>query len=145
MAQLTLVWPLGLQGEGTVAHVEKELLREKGVIRYLGDAYHAGATEAEWTMGLPWLGLCRLSLGDYDKARFYLDWTDRVRLNGLLPEAYIPVLEEDELTYAPCDHNPLGWPHALALILRKELMERDAEMKRVDSPLSSAMRLVEKS
>ena len=126
MAQLTLAWPLGFEHEEVILTVERDLLREMGVIRYLGDMYHREAAEAEWTMGLPWLGLCWLTLGQTDKARNYLEWTDRVRLNSLLPEAYLPTSEkEGKRHFEPCDHTPLGWSHALALILRQQLMTLD--------------------
>jgi hypothetical protein len=72
-------------------------------------------------MGLPWLGLCWLVLGDTKKAHFYLDWTDQVRQDILLPEAYVPMGEGKKKKFEVCEHNPLGWSHALALILRQQL------------------------
>ena len=139
LAQLTLVWPLGSPHEETVRLVERELLREKGVIRYLGDEYEALAGEPEWTMGLPWLGLAWLSLGDREKAHHYLEWTDRVRLpNGLLPESYLPKsTSRTRRRFEPCPHTPLAWAHSLALILRQSLHQPDPKETRQETLAAS--------
>lgn len=114
LALLSLVWPLGFQREDVLVAVEQTLLREHGVIRYQGDWYHRNCTEAEWPMGLPWLGLCWFSLGDRIRARRYLDLTERFYQGGYLPECY-------SAGY-PCEHTPLVWAHALTLALRCQLV-----------------------
>lgn len=123
LAQLALVWPLNLSlghdaqwmkgyRRELVAQVESTLVRDDGVLRYLGDQYHHCGSEARWTMGLPWLGLCHLQLGDPVTAMNYLDWTDGLYHEGQLTEAFCGEAAR------PCEHTPLAWSHALSLILR---------------------------
>lgn len=113
LAQLSLVHPLGLREPGIVEQVEEALLRSHGVIRYADDCYHRGAAEAQWTMGIPWLGLCWLRLGDRERARLYRERLDRLYWGDHLPECY-----RDQ---APCERRPLAWAHSLALALRVRL------------------------
>ena len=111
MAQLSLVFPLGMNLPEIVDRVEEQLSRDRGVIRYHRDWYHHHPHgEAEWTMGAPWLGLCYLALGDRDRAKQCLEWTDSLYVRGELPECYIG-------NHA-CEHTPLAWSHAMALALR---------------------------
>ncbi|MDQ0191415.1 glycoside hydrolase family 15 [Alicyclobacillus cycloheptanicus] len=115
-----------------VARVESELLRDRGVIRYKGDQYyrraegeadhaqahtgHPGApgdptghaptdhTEAEWCLGLPWLGLCWFTLGDHARALSYLSRTEQVMTRpGVLPELYYGGTDR------PNPQTPLAW------------------------------------
>ncbi|GLV14849.1 hypothetical protein Heshes_25330 [Alicyclobacillus hesperidum] len=117
LAQLSLVYPYRLLpkqiARAIVQRVENHLLREYGVIRYAGDRYYAdNGREAEWCMGLPWLGLCHATLGNGDAARRYWEWTQRVMTpEGLIPELYLPVQR------MPNENTPLGWAHSLYLIL----------------------------
>ncbi len=63
-------------------------------------------------MGLPWLGLCHAQFGNREKALEYLIRTTRVMSsNTEIPELYIP--ERD----TPNENTPLGWAHALFLVL----------------------------
>jgi len=110
LAQLSLVYPLGFREPGVVEQVEDELLRSHGVIRYAEDRYHRGDSEAQWTLGIPWLGLCWLRLGDRERARIYRDRLDRLYWDEHLPECY--------RDYRPCERRPLAWAHSLALTLR---------------------------
>ncbi|MEK6892154.1 MAG: glycoside hydrolase family 15 protein, partial [Nanoarchaeota archaeon] len=59
LALLSLIYPYNIatkeQRESILKNVEEKLLREKGVLRYLGDQYYNKNGEAQWTMGLPWL------------------------------------------------------------------------------------------
>jgi GH15 family glucan-1,4-alpha-glucosidase len=110
LAQLSLVYPLNMAEPELVEQVENELLRTHGVVRYANDAYHRNGSEAEWTMGIPWLGLCWLRLGDRSKARRYLAMTERVYWGDQLPECYSG--------HGPCEHSPLAWSHSLTLSLR---------------------------
>jgi hypothetical protein len=66
--------------------------------------------EAEWTMGVPWLGLCWHKLGDKARAKEYLKWTDKLYWGDHLPECYTGTI--------PCEHTPLAWSHSLAVALR---------------------------
>ena len=132
LAQMSLVYPFrlyeGEEAQTIIDNIEKYLVRERGVIRYQGDSYYtthvAGLRkqemykyygyEAEWTMGLPWLALCHMELGNYFRAWDYIDRTEGVMLeDGNLPELY----------YAKTNtwngNTPLGWSNAL-YILAKE-------------------------
>jgi GH15 family glucan-1,4-alpha-glucosidase len=140
LAQLSLVYPYrlftGLLGESIVSRVEEMLLRERGVIRYLGDSYYSTleqehgrdkppefyfGTEAEWTFGLPWLSLCHLELGNRDKALEYLKRTEDVMPSpGMLPELFYSG------TADPNPNHPLGWSCAM-YILAKEALASSAK------------------
>ncbi|GMA57822.1 phosphorylase kinase alpha/beta subunit [Alicyclobacillus sacchari] len=117
LAQLSLVYPYRLlpgdMASEIVRRVEQNLLRDRGVIRYAGDRYYADSgREAEWCMGLPWLGLCHATLGNQDEARRYLEWTERVMTPDVrIPELYLSAQG------VPNENTPLGWAHALYLIL----------------------------
>lgn len=132
LAQLSLIYPYNVLNDNNARHIvdqiEKQLLRRSGVIRYKGDSYYASdrsddrtkglgyyfGKEAEWTFGLPWLALCHMQFGDYEKAKMYLDWTEEKMLeDGRLPELYFAGSD---------DYNkncPLGWSNAM-YILAKE-------------------------
>ena len=47
------------QRDRILTNVESLLVRNKGVIRYIGDHYYGWGVdrEAEWTMGFPWLAI----------------------------------------------------------------------------------------
>jgi GH15 family glucan-1,4-alpha-glucosidase len=117
LALLSLVYPYGLLPESVarlvVTQVEDQLVRQRGVIRYHGDKYYAeGGQEAEWCMGLPWLGLCHAQFGNREKALEYLIRTTQVMpSNTEIPELYIPERN------TPNENTPLGWAHALFLVL----------------------------
>src|SRR5690606_27113349 len=98
LAQMSLIYPFrlykGEEAQIIIDNIEKYLVRERGVIRYQGDSYytthHMGLRkqemykyygyEAEWTMGFPWLALCHMDLGNYDKASKYIEQTESVML-----------------------------------------------------------------
>ncbi|MCL6631328.1 MAG: glycoside hydrolase family 15 [Alicyclobacillus herbarius] len=94
LAQLSLVYPYRLlppsMARLLIEQVERQLLRERGVIRYLGDCYYErDGREAEWCLGIPWLGLCWLTVDERDKAAAYLRWTEQIMPEpGVLPESY---------------------------------------------------------
>lgn len=118
MALLTLVWPLGYKQSQLVKNVEEVLLRKRGVARYIGDRYEAnGGQEPAWTMGIPWLGIAYFELGDIEKARYYLEQTEKLYTDEGLPESYV----DDGNA---CIHTPLAWSHAIALVLREKLRNR---------------------
>lgn len=111
LALLSLVYPLEIGGPELVESVEAKLQRDHGVIRYEQDHYHRhDAGEAEWTMGIPWLGLCWNALGDRGRAKRYLGWTEKLYWRRHLPECYTG--------RRPCEHTPLAWAHSLTLALR---------------------------
>jgi hypothetical protein len=120
LALLTLVWPLGddlpiprtTQRE-IVGRVERELLGTRGVVRYRGDAYHAcGGAPPEWTMGLGFLALAWQTLGDDERAGWYLRRLQSTATPvGELPESWCHDPAHDEFY-----NSPLCWSHALHVI-----------------------------
>lgn len=132
LAQLSLIYPFrifnGEEAKTIIRQVEKFLLKERGVKRYLGDSYYSTAKdndrsrplheyyghEAEWTMGLCFLSLCYQRLGNIEMAQKYIEKTESVMLeDGSLPELYFA---ETDL-FGP--NTPLGWSNAM-YILAKE-------------------------
>lgn len=138
LSLLSLIYPYNVvddyQKEQILYKVETLLLRERGVIRYLGDSYystiekshgrhlplgHYYGTEAEWTFGLPWLALVHMSMGNNASAREYLARTEKVMLeDGSLPELYFA--NSDKYN----GNTPLGWANAM-YILAKEMYNKD--------------------
>lgn len=115
MALLTLIWPYGYLRKDILELVEGQLLRKWGVIRHIGDTYEAGGeSEAQWVMGLPWLGIAHLAFGDTEKAQSYLQDTERLYTDNGLPESYLA-------NNQACVHTPLAWSHAMAIVLRAKL------------------------
>ena len=112
LALLSLIYPYNIatkeQRESILKNVEEKLLKEKGVLRYLGDRYYFRNGEAQWTMGLPWLAIIYKKLNKPDKYAFYM----RKTINAMNEKGELP-----ELYYANSDeHNencPLAWSQAL--------------------------------
>lgn len=123
LAQLSLIYPYRLLPADLASHVlsrvEEVLLRERGVARYPGDMYYReGDREAEWCLGLPWLGLCHLVLGDRVRALEYLRRTERAMPRpGAVPELYLAV------SGTPNPNTPLGWAVAMYLQLYDRLSD----------------------
>ena len=130
LALLSLIWPYRVvtpeQRKQILAHLEKKLLRERGVIRYEGDSYYSRlgekhgrekprqfyhGDEAEWTFGLPWLSIIYREMGWHERADHFLDRTFRVQNElGSLPELYYAKSD----TYNP--NTPLGWSVAMFIM-----------------------------
>lgn len=132
MAQLSLIYPHRVYSRDVafqvLERIEQRLLRKNGVIRYIGDSYYSTlemygrynapsfyyGTEAEWCLGLPWLAICCMELGDYEKAEMYIQKTEDVMLeDGSLPELYYAN------TNTPNPNTPLGWANALYLVAKE--------------------------
>lgn len=115
LAQLFLIYPcdiLLLDMENTILHsVETYLLKERGVIRYLGDNYYNYRGEAEWTFGLAYLGIIYYHKKDYKKAKKYYDKIISNASNYKIPELYY------SKTITPNNNTPLGWALALTIEL----------------------------
>jgi len=117
LAQLSLVYPYRLLpmeiSAQLVAAVETHLLRERGVIRYQGDRYFAEVgKEAEWCIGLSWLGLCHWTLGNQQQARKYLLQTEQVMPHhGVIPELY------SAQSLQPNENTPLAWAQSMYIQL----------------------------
>jgi phosphorylase kinase alpha/beta subunit len=139
LAQLSLIYPYkvfsGEDAKHVVNRVEKILLRKRGVIRYLGDSYyalneHLGrhlplnhyiGHEAEWTFGLPWLALCQMELGNFEKAKEYIKRTESVMLeDGSLPELYFA--DSDKYN----GNQPLGWSNAMYILAKEKFNQMNS-------------------
>ncbi|MEM4254259.1 MAG: glycoside hydrolase family 15 protein [Candidatus Woesearchaeota archaeon] len=115
LALLSLIYPYDIvdekQRNAILKNVEEKLLREKGVIRYVGDKYYNKNGEAEWTMGLAWLAIIYKQLGIMDKHKLFLDKT-KAAMNeqGELPELYFANSSEHN------ENTPLGWAQSLFVV-----------------------------
>jgi phosphorylase kinase alpha/beta subunit len=115
MSLLSLIYPYKIvtekQASLILRNVEKELVRNKGVIRYHGDQYyHNGKGEAEWVMGFPWLALIHKQLGNTGKYRQYMRKAKgSMCIKGFAPELYLSG------TKIHNENNPLGWSQSLYL------------------------------
>lgn len=115
MALLSLLYPYNIvtkeQTSAILRNVEEKLVREKGVIRYVGDKYYYKGGEAMWTMGLCWLAIIYKQLNKPDKYAFYMRKTIEV-LNekGELPELYFADGKGHN------ENSPLAWSQALFVV-----------------------------
>ncbi len=115
LALLSLIYPYDVVNEkqrnAILKNVEEKLLRERGVIRYIGDKYYNKNGEAEWTMGLAWLAIIYKKLGIMNKHRFFLEKT-KAAMNGQgeLPELYFAGTSEHN------ENTPLGWAQSLFVV-----------------------------
>ncbi len=118
LAQLSLIYPFNIvtdkQAKQIITNVEKFLVRNKGVIRYVGDQYFHKDGEAEWCFGFPWLAIIYKQMNNIEKYEFYLNKTREVMNHrGEIPELYFANTEEHNVN---C---PLGWAQALHIIAEK--------------------------
>ena len=134
LAQLSLIYPYRVLKGGEVAvvleRVEEYLLRERGVARYHSDSYYSLidnrdlptsaylGKEAEWSFGLPWLALCQLHLGNPEKAKEYIEWTESIMLgDGSLPELYFAGQNKYN------GNTPLGWANSMYILAKEAYLE----------------------
>lgn len=126
LAQLFAIFPFRVFGNEMskiiVKNVEKNLLRRNGILRYQYDSYYStlekqygrglpleayDKTEAEWVFGFGYLALAWMELGDYDKAKYYIEKFESVaNEDGEFPELYMA----DGIPNKNC---PLSWTHAV--------------------------------
>ena len=115
MALLSLIYPYNVVTKGQrdviLKNMEEQLVKEKGVVRYIGDKYYYKNGEAMWTKGLPWLAIIYKKLNKPDKYAFYMRKTmEAMNERGELPELY----------YADGNgHNencPLAWSQAMFVV-----------------------------
>lgn len=115
LALLSLIYPYEIVDEKMrciiLENVEKILLRNNGVIRYLNDQYyHNGLGEARWTMGLPWLAIIHRIIGSTEKYKHYLKLTLEAMNDNLeLPELYYAYSSKHN------ENTPLGWAQSLLI------------------------------
>lgn len=112
MALLSLIYPYNIvtknQAEIILKNVEGRLVKENGVIRYIGDKYHYRNGEAQWTKGFPWLAIIYKKLNKPDRYAFYMRRTLQVmNEKGELPELYYADGKEHN------ENCPLAWSQAL--------------------------------
>jgi len=117
LALLSLIWPYKIvtpkEREQILKNVEEQLVREKGVIRYIGDQYYNNGKEASWTMGFPLLAIIYKQLGKANKYRFYLEKTNSaMNEKGELPELYYGG------TSMHNENTPLAWAMSLLQVAR---------------------------
>ncbi|RFB18908.1 glycoside hydrolase family 15 [Bacillus sp. HNG] len=127
LALLSLVFPYRVVDRDhalkIVETVSSKLERTYGVIRYENDQYYNEGSEAEWCFGFPWLGLCYLELGQFQKASEYIEKTKRiVPDNWEVPELYVGG------TNKPNGNTPLAWSVAMSYIFLTK-MEDLAQQK----------------
>jgi phosphorylase kinase alpha/beta subunit len=135
LSQLTLIFPFNVlpynKVKEVLSRVEKYLVRERGVIRYQSDSYFSTleekygrdkpstfylGEEAEWTMGFGFLALAFNTIGNIDKAKYYLHKLESVMdENGNFPELYY------SKTDIPNENNPLGWSQSLYIIAKEQI------------------------
>ncbi|HLC62628.1 MAG TPA: glycoside hydrolase family 15 protein [Candidatus Nanoarchaeia archaeon] len=119
LALLSLIYPYNAvtkeQRELILKNVEEKLLKEKGVLRYLGDQYYFRKGEAQWTMGLPWLAIIYKKLNQPGKYAFYSRKTlEAMNGKGELPELYYSDSNEHN------ENCPLAWSQALFVASLKD-------------------------
>jgi len=119
MALLSLIYPYNIvtkeQRDAILKNVEEKLVKEKGVIRYIGDKYHNRNGESQWTKGLPWLAIIYKKLNKPDKYAFYMRKTiEAMNEKGELPELYYANSQEHN------ENCPLAWSQALFVVGLKE-------------------------
>ncbi len=114
LALLSLIYPYSIvteeQRDVILKNVEEKLLRNKGVIRYVGDKYYNNGSEAEWTFGFPWLAIIYKLLNNIEKYHHYINKTkSALNKNNELPELYYGGTSEHN------ENTPLAWSMALML------------------------------
>lgn len=134
LALLCMIYPYNLlpknMAQTILQNIEKDLLRNNGVIRYRGDSYFCTLesshgrnhpkeffydTEGAWCMGFPWLSLCFSTIGEFDKAKEYIDKTESIMLSdGSLPEIIMA-----DGTVNP--NTPLLWGNSLFIQAKEGL------------------------
>lgn len=123
LALLSVIFPYQVasdeQTREILRNLEYHLSRDKGVIRYKNDRYYnvnedGWSEEAEWTMGFPWLSIIYRSMGDHERADYWLLRAhDAKDAEGKMPELYF------SHTDTPNENNPLGWSESLYIIALK--------------------------
>jgi len=139
LAQLSLIWPYSIisehQSKEILGNIEKNLVREKGVIRYPGDLYFNSnpscplGNEAEWPLGFAWLSIVYSKMavkalktgtifgpptGLIEKAGWYLEQLESVMTtDGRVPELYTGGASNWSV--------PLAWAQSFYIVARQSL------------------------
>jgi len=112
MALLSLVYPYNVvnsrQRNTILKNVEEKLVKDRGVIRFIGDNYYHRNGEAMWTKGFPWLAIIYKNMHKPGKYAFYMrKATEAMNEKGELPELYYADGKEYN------ENCPLAWSQAL--------------------------------
>ncbi len=127
LSLLSLIWPYNVvtaaERDQILEHTEYHLLRKRGVIRYKGDKYYNKnedevSEEAEWTFGLAWLAIIYEKMGNFEKAKKFLDQLIDIDTEKGLPELYFSNSNEFNA------NTPLGWSESLFIVALWEMNER---------------------
>jgi len=116
LALLSLIYPYNVvsdaQKKEILERVEHFLVRDKGVIRYVGDKYYSCKLgEAEWTMGFPWLAIIYKQMNNAVRHEFYVEKAREVmNASGELPELYFAG------TSVHNENTPLAWSQSLLAV-----------------------------
>jgi GH15 family glucan-1,4-alpha-glucosidase len=108
----------------TVAAIEAQLVRDRGVYRYLQDTFYGGG---RWPLLAGFLGLAFLRLGRREDAKQQLQWIASTATPELeLPEQVsdlllAPQYQDEWVQRWGTVASPLLWSHAMFLILADEL------------------------
>lgn len=135
LALLSIIYPYNLlpkpMAQKIIHDVETELLSENllGCIRYKNDSYYStlekefgrhqseefySGSEPSWTMALPWLSLCHQTVGNFEKAKEYIEYSKKAMLaDDSLPELYYAGDYKDEKGNRYNENSPLGWSNSL--------------------------------
>ena len=121
MALLSLIYPYNIvnpeQREAILKNVEEKLVRNKGIIRYIGDKYYnENDAEAEWTFGFPWLAIIYKQLKKLEKYAYYTQKTlEAMNENGEMPELYYGNTNKHN------ENTPLAWGQSLCIVAVAEV------------------------
>jgi phosphorylase kinase alpha/beta subunit len=125
LAQLSLVYPYNVVSKEMAATLAENLVyhlaKDRGVMRYKGDAYYnknedGYSEEAEWCFGLSWLAIVYKMLGDDASARAYMDKaTSTITQDGKIPELYFSNTDD------PNENTPLGWSESMYVVALHEV------------------------
>lgn len=92
-----------LETSTIVYNIEKTLLRENGVCRYLNDLYYQeNGIDAPWTFGLSYLSIAYSKMGYNEIAKMYCDKVIDLCPDGNIPELWIGGVK-------PNVNTPLTW------------------------------------
>jgi GH15 family glucan-1,4-alpha-glucosidase len=125
LALLSLIFPYNIVDKKMAAQIIENLVyhlaRDRGVLRYKGDAYYNNnddgySEEAEWCFGLSWLAIAYKHLGDTDKAHEYIaKATATITKDGTIPELYFSHTDKAN------ENTPLGWSESMYVVALHEI------------------------
>jgi phosphorylase kinase alpha/beta subunit len=135
LAQLSLIYPYQVfdheMSKMLLDGIVKNLLRHRGVIRYVGDSYYStlekehgrgrsrefyAGEEAEWCFGFGFLALGYYHIGDLFVARHFVKRLESVMLeDGSVPELYYSKTDKYN------GNTPLGWANSLYIIAKETI------------------------